>query len=67
MNEVYEYYLVGNALPFFDSLIPPSLLDRAKQSIELLTKAGVPDDYLELQARFNGGWLTYNPTTGEFE
>jgi len=65
--EKYTYFFVGNALPFFDSVVPEDHLEGAKDVIRTLYAVGVPSDYLELHARFNSGWLIFNPVTGEFE
>jgi len=65
--EKYEYFLVSNTIPFFERLIPMDLLERTKMSMRVIAAIGVPDEYMELHARFNGGWLIFNPVSEEFE
>lgn len=66
-HEKYTYFLVGNVLPFFERQVSEDRLDNLKASLKFLVDGGMPSDQMELHARFNSGWLVYNPELGVFE
>lgn len=64
-GEEYTYYM---CIPEtgYEFKVPDKLLQTWKEYLECSNQL-TPKSSFELQARFSGGWLTYNPESKEFE